>query len=529
MATFDPAIMGDAAAAKAITMTFTGLVGLNDNAQVYGQMARSWEVSDDGLTWTFSLKPDLKFSDGSPLTAADVVYSIDRAFDPSLKNASAPFYLGIIKGTEKRADGSLKSLINYSLFAPDDHTVKIVTRERAPYFLQALTFACSWVVNKKLVEKYGNQRWTDHINEGGGAGPFTVERYVHGKEIVLVPNANYYGTKPLLKKVVIPFYPDSKSVFKAYEAGQVSEAEVQTADLARARSLKNQLHRAEQLTTFYYQMNYLAVPFNNIKVRQAFALAIDKDKIAHNVYKDKIVPTNHFVPKGQLGYNEKLVGPAGVASTKGDPAKARQLFEEGLKELNLTRKSLPRIVFTVSTGGSPDMKNEAQAVQAMWKDVLGVEVTINDMDGNQLRDYIQTARKNPKGPMIWATSWVVDYPDPQDWLDLFLDDSGDSNVINYAHNASATNELQKKTQELIRKADTTMKESERLPMYYQAEQQVIDDVAALPIYQGVTNMVRKPCVVGVVDNALTMIMPEDWGKIYISNDTPCANTSAYSK
>ncbi|GCE45300.1 peptide/nickel transport system substrate-binding protein [Thermosporothrix hazakensis] len=528
IATFDPARVGDTPSSKAVNMVYTGLVQLNNNLEVYPQLAKDWQQSEDGLTWTFTLKPDTKFSDGSPLTSKDVVYSIDRAFDPALKNAGAAFYLGKIKDSEKRIDGSLKSLINHSLFAPDPQTVKIVTSVKAPYFLQALTYPCSWVVNEKLVQKYGIDKWTDHMTEAVGAGPFIVQKYQPGNEIVFVPNPNYYGDKPQIKKVVMPFYRDTKTVYKSYETGQVHEAPVQTANMEQARQLpKNQLKSVLQLNTFYYVMNYLTVPFNNLKVRQAFALAIDKEKIAHNVYHDRVKGTNNFVPKGQPGYNENITAPDGEKSVKGNPQKAKQLFEEGLKELHLTRDSLPKITFTVATNGSIDVKNELEVVQSMWKSALGIEVTINDMDFNQRNSYVKTGKNNAKGPMLWSTGWAADYPDPQDWLDLFLDDPDGGNSTNFAHNNSDTLKQQQDIQALIKKADETMNTDERMKLYNQAEQQLINDVALIPIYQKLGYTVRKPCVVGLTDNAQGIVPPNDWAHVYISNETPCARTEKY--
>ncbi|GHO57355.1 peptide ABC transporter substrate-binding protein [Ktedonobacter robiniae] len=526
IATFDPALAGDGPSTSAINMVFSGLVQLDDRLQVYGQLAQSWEQSPDGLTWTFKLKPNLTFSDGSPLTSEDVVWSIDRAFDPALKSTTAPFYLGLIKDGDKRSNGKVTTLINDSLFAPDPTTVKIVITQKAPYFLQALTYTSSWVVEKKLIEKYGNQKFMDHLNEGGGAGPWIVASYIHGNQITFVPNPHYAGKKPQLGKVIFYFYKDAPTTFKAYQVGQTDDAPVPTANIESAKSLpQKQLHITPALTISYYAMNYLVKPFNNIKVRQAFALSIDKEKIAHNIRKDTVFATNHIIPQGQLGYNTQLLGPDGVTSTRGDAQKAKQLFAEGLKEENMTLSSLPKLTFTVATNGSPDAKNEFQAVQQMWKAVLGVDVTLNDLDFNQRNQYIGAAQGNSNSPIIWQSGWGADYPDPQDWLDLFLDNQNGGNQFNYAHNKSANVSSQQQTQELIKQADTTLDQQQRVQLYNKAEQQLVNDVAWLPISQSNTLVVRKPCVMGIVDNAQGITPPEDWGNIYISTNSLCTKAN----
>src|SRR5947209_10416962 len=178
ISTFDPALANDPSSIAAIQMVFTGLVQLDDKANVQPQLAKTWNVSPDGLTWTFHLKPHLMFSDGTPLTSADVIYSIDRALQPATKSTVAPIYLDLIRDSDKLLAGRIQSLINDSLMAPDPNTVVIQTKKRAAYFLSMLTHTCSYVVEKSLIATY-EANFTDHLNLGGGAGPFKVMQYVH--------------------------------------------------------------------------------------------------------------------------------------------------------------------------------------------------------------------------------------------------------------------------------------------------------------------------------------------------------------
>jgi oligopeptide transport system substrate-binding protein len=170
--TFDPALSTDYNSIVAIDMVFTGLVQLDDNLNVRPQLAQSWQVGPDGLTWTFHLKTNLKFSDGTPLTSKDVAYSIDRALQPAVKSQTAPIYLALVKDSDKLLAGKIPTIINDSVLTPDDNTVVIKTNKKASYFLDALMYSCSYVVEKSLVDRYGNQNFTDHLAEGGGDGPF---------------------------------------------------------------------------------------------------------------------------------------------------------------------------------------------------------------------------------------------------------------------------------------------------------------------------------------------------------------------
>jgi oligopeptide transport system substrate-binding protein len=525
---FDPAMAGDLRSIGAIGLVFTGLVELNDNLQVIDQLAASHQVAADGVTWTFKLRPDLKFSDGTPLTSTDVAYSIDRALDPALKSGVAPAYLSLIKDSDKRNAGQIKTLVGDSILTPDPQTVVIVTNKKAAYFLDTLTYNTSYVVEKKLIDKYGNTAWTDHLNEGGGAGPWMVSKYAHGQEIDFVPNPYYYGKKPQLKKLIYPFYRQSDTSYKAYQVGQVSTAGVPNAQLDSAKALPNkQYHEVPSLDVYYFGMNYLAKPFDNIKIRQAFALALNKDSIAHNIYKDTIIPTNHIVPQGMPGYNPNLTGPDGVKGTAGDPTQAKQLFQQGLQEEGMTLATLPQITVEVSSEGSADARNEFSTEQQMWQSTLGVTVKINDVDFSKLLDDIDGALNNPKGLMMWQVDWIADYPDPQDWTTLQFDKGAPNNQINYGQNHSADAAQQQATQQLLEQADVNPDPNARLQQYMQAEQQLVNDVAWLPIYQATSSIVRKPCVVGYVDTPGLMTPPDDWANVYISTATPCANTSAY--
>ncbi|HEY7415709.1 MAG TPA: ABC transporter substrate-binding protein, partial [Ktedonobacteraceae bacterium] len=213
--TLDPAQAHDSASISAIQMIFTGLVQLDNHLQLHPQLAQSWQVNSDGITWIFHLKPHVTFSDGTPLTSADVAYSIDRALQPETQSTVAPIYLGLIKDANQLVSGKIPTLINDSILTPDPNTVVIVTSQQAPYFLSMLTYPCSYVVEKSLITKYGAQ-FTDHLNAGGGAGPFKVAQYAHRISINFVPNPHYYDAKPQLQKVNFLFYNSPEQAYQDY-------------------------------------------------------------------------------------------------------------------------------------------------------------------------------------------------------------------------------------------------------------------------------------------------------------------------
>ena len=531
IATFDPAITTDFSSEMAIQMVFTGLVQVDDNGRVLPQLAASYHLESDGLTWTFTLRPNLKFSDGTPLTSQDVAYSIDRALQPATKSNTAPIYLALVKDSDKLVAGKIKTIIGDSLLTPDPNTIKIIANKKAAYFLDALTYPTSFVVEKSLVVKYGNTKFTDHLTEGGGDGPWKVAEYTHGKQIVFVPNANYYDPKPQMRKVIFPFYKSADTTYKAYQVNQVdvtTTISIPTPDLPAARALPaHQLHQVPQLWISYLTMNYLVKPFDNIKIRQAFELALNKDLIAHDIYKDTVIATNHIVPQGMPGYNADLTGPGGVKATSGNPTLARQLFAEGLAEEGLTAATLPPITVTYSSGGSNDIRNELAAQQQMWQNVLGVSVKLDDIDFNRLLTESTAATNNPKGLMAWELGWLADYPDPQDWTTLQFDKGVPNNNSNYGQNNTSDASIQQQTQQALEAADSDSDTNSRLHAYYQAEQQLVNDVAWAPVYQVALSYLQKPCVVGFTIGSEGLIAPNDWASIYKSTDPNCADTSSY--
>ena len=525
--TLDPPLETDLYSAQAINMVFSGLVEQDDSGKIQPALAQSYALGSDNVTWTFNLRSGLKFSDGTPLTSADIVYSLDRALQPATKSSFASGYLGLIKDSDKLAAGKIKTIIGDSLKTPDANTVVIVTSKPAAYFLESLSVQTSYIVEKSLVDKYG-ANWTDHLDTGGDSGPFIVSKYTHGKEIDFTPNPNYYGAKPQLKEVVRPFYANADTIFKAYQVNQVDSAPVPTANLPQAKALPGgQYHLAPSLANAYYTMNYLVKPFDNIKIRQAFDLAIDKDAIVKNVYKGIYIASNHIVPQGMPGYNQDLTRSNGVKDTVSHAALAKQLFNEGLQEEGLTLATLPTITFTVSTQGSVDVRNEEAAEQQMWKSALGVDVKFDDVDFNKLITDTSAAINNPKGIMAWGLGWITDYPDPQDWTTLQFDNGAVNNGMNYGQNKASDAAQQLQTQKLLEQADANPDATQRIQQYNQAEQQLVNDVAWMTVFQQANPYVIKPCVQGVIINAADIPSPGSWPNVYISDAAGCANTSSY--
>ncbi|GHO65227.1 peptide ABC transporter substrate-binding protein [Ktedonobacter sp. SOSP1-52] len=509
----DPALAVQNTDISAIQMMFTGLVALSSDGKVTDQLASNHTISSDGLTYTFTLRPNLTFSDGTPLTANDVAYSINRALLPSTKSPAASF-LSPIKDFTKIISGQLPTLIDDSLIVKDDHTISIILAQPTAYFLQSLAaLPTAYTVNKKVVEKYG-AKWTEHLSEGGGAGPFKASSYSHNKGLTLTPNTNYYGPKPRLQRVELQQSGSTDTTYKSYQAGQLDYATIPLADLANARKRPDYKH-TPTLGLNYVLMNYLAKPFNNIKIRQAFALAINKDILAQNVMYGSVLPTNHLIPQGVPGYNQALAGPASVTSTKGDLQKAKQLFQEGLQEENYQNAAaLPSITLSY-LAGSNDTKNLVTVLAQQWQTAFGVNMQVSSMEASALVQ-AQLGTTGKSGPLqIWTISYG-NYADPQAWLSTWFAKGAPFNNANYGQNTSSNATQQQAIQSELAQADVNQNQQERLQQYSSAEQHLVDDVAAIPLYQVEAHVLINPKLQNYSLNPLVTIAPNDWGNIYMS-------------
>lgn len=500
----DPALSDASTDYTAVSLIFPGLVQLTSDNSVLLDLASSYQMSSDGLSYTFTLHPNLTFSDGTPLTATDVAYSINRALTPAMASPTASL-LSTIKDFVPMLSGKIPTLIGDSLLVRDSQTITIVLSTPAPYFLQELAGLNTHVVNKALIGKYGNS-WTDHLEEGAGAGIFKVASYSHSQGMVLVPNAHYYGAKARLQK--LEFLPSSNptTLYNEYLVGQVDYAEIPLTNLANARSRKD-YHHASTLNIDFLVPNFLAKPFDNVHIRQAFALAIDKDILASNVLHGAYTPTNHLLPQGMPGYNQNITEPDGVSSTAGDKTKAQQLLQQGLQEEGYSSVSaLPAISFTFPNFGQ-DFQNVAEAIVQQWQTVLGVTVQLKVEAETNFLSRDLPATQGHAGPMqIWFLGYSY-LADPFFWLNSFFSTGGSLNDGNYGQTPA-----QQAVQQELAMAATNTNPQQRTHQYNDAEQKIVNDVGWIPLVQAGLDVLINPKVHNLEANGPTRF----WSDVYIS-------------
>ena len=524
----DPALLQSLNDEQASNTIFTGMIELNDQGSTYCELCTSYSMASDGVTWTFHLRSGLKFSDGTPLTSADVVYSINRALDPKTMSGVGPYYLRYIKDASAFAAGSktITTLIGDSLQAPDPLTVIIKTASPIAFFLNSLTYPTSYVVEKKVIDQWGKS-WTDHLADNGGqggAGPYKVQEYTHSKQLVLVPNANYWGPAPQVQKIVIPFYKVADTTYQVYQTNGLSNTAIPVADITQART-RSDYRSVTELSIYYYAMNFNVKPFDQISCRQAFALAINKDLIASTVWKNTVIATNHIVPKGEPGYDASLTGPDGATTTGGNTTKAKADLQTCMQAQGYSSVSqFPPITLTYASSGVQSARNEVAALQQMWQNTLGVGVKINDIDFNKLISYESQGCGNTL-QFYAGPGWIADYPDPQDWTTLQFDKGAAQNGMCFGQNHGPDAAAEQVVQTQLEAADMNGNPTARYAAYNTAEQVLVNDVAWLPTFQAIAQRLYKACVQGVTLTSFLTTPPQDWHNIYISTDTPCAKTS----
>jgi oligopeptide transport system substrate-binding protein len=514
-----------AASLLPISLVFSGLVALDANLAVENWDAKHIAVSADGLKYTFTLRDDLKFSDGKPVTATDYAFGINRTLDPCLASPVAP-YLYEIKdaltfnaerctvGTPNTYEAGygqttpvLKDLLHDSVVASDPKTLVVTLAAPASYFLAAFAYPSAAAIEQGVVgTSASDSTWTDALSKGpsgqGGSGPYYVSSWNHKGSLVLKANP-YFRTAPHIQTINFSIFADATSAYKAYTGGTTDIGYPPVASLAQVRGQAD-FHQHAALWTNYLGMNWKQAPFDDVRVRQAFALALNKDQINTDVLGGAQLPTNHLIPSGMPGYNAALVGPAGVASTQGDATKAKALWQAYVAEKCGGQASSCAAVTLSYSSSSATADAVSKRMQQMWKTVLGVDVTLKTVEFDTLLGQLATG-----GAQFWNIGWRAYYPDPQNWLSLqFL--CCPEAAYNAGHvNLSDANSM-------LAQADANLDQTQRLKQYQTAEQKLVDAVAWVPYDQVMNHWQSHAWVHGYAETALGEPSLDQWLAMYIT-------------
>jgi len=406
----DPAVITGQPEGRIVNALFEGLTTFDATGKPGPGMAESWAVSDDKKVYTFTIRPDARWSDGHPLTAPDFVASWRRTLSPAAA-ASYNYQLFYVKNAAPFAEGKITDFAEVGVKALDGHTLEVTLENPTPFFLDLCATPPLAPVPVETIDKFGD----DWIKPGRivNNGAYLLDSWRINDKILLRKNPAYWNAKNVALDT-IEVLPISKAnvAFNFYESGQ--------ADLTMDKGLappalldeirkRPDFHAAPFLGIYFLRFNCSKAPFDDPRVRAAFSLAIDKRILTEKITRAGELPATSFVPPGIAGYD-----PPGALSF--DPEKARQLlagagFPAG--------KGFPFLTYLYSEGEL----NEALAVelQSMWREHLGVEI---NLARQEWKVYLSSLSSLDYG--IARSSWVGDYPDPNTFLDMFITGGGNN-------------------------------------------------------------------------------------------------------
>lgn len=478
----NPGLANDSTSGGVLHQTFEGLTRLDAKGKPQPAMAEKITTSKDLTTYTFKLR-DTKWSNGDPVTAEDFVYAWKWALDP--KNESQYAYqLYYVKGAQAFNEGT-GTADAVGVKAIDSKTLEVTLENPTPYFLELTAFYTYFPVNSKIA--IDNPNW--HVDAGDkytSNGPFKMVEWSHSDKIVLEPNENYWDAKNVkLTKVEMTMITDANTELSMFDNGELDWAGKPLGylptDVLPQLKADKKLKSQPIAGTYWYKFNTEKAPFNNKNIRKAFAYAINRKAIVENVSLGGEIPAMAAVPPSMFKENTK-----GYFKDN-DVKKAKEYLEKGLKELNLkSAADLPAISLSYNT--NEGHQKIAQAIQDMWKQNLGVNVTL---DNQEWKVYIDKLHSGDY--QIGRMGWLGDFNDPINFLELYKDKNGGNNDT-FWENADF--------KELLNKSSKEADPDKRFQLLKDAEKIFIDDMPVAPIYFYTDTWVQNDHLKGVVISGL---------------------------
>lgn len=489
----DPALAQGTHDSWILLHNFEGLMKYDKEGNVVPGMAAAEPViSEDGLTYTFTIRDDVKWSNGDPVTAKDFEYSWKRVADPDLA-ADYAYQVFYIEGMEERftgedvnGDGKVATVDDIGVKATDDHTLEVKLVAPTGFFTELTAFYTYFPVNQKVVE--ANPKWASDAAAYVSNGPFTLAKWEHNAKILLEKNPEYYDVANIkIDGIDMDIIDDDNTSYQKYDGNEYDIiTKLPPAVIGQMVETQNpELVLGPQVGTYYYNMNAEVPPFNNVKVRQAFALALDRDTITGKISKGGEIPAQGIVPfglKDDTGaeYRDKMEN-----AIKYDAAEAKKLLEEGLAEEGLTKDVFNGMTLLYNT--SETHKLIAQAVQEMWRNNLGIEIGLENVDFQ-----VKLDREKAGDYQISRAGWIGDYADPMTMLDLWYSTSSfnDANYNNPAYDA------------LIDEVKASSDQKLRFEKMREAEKMLMADMPVAPVYFYTLPYMVKPNIEGVYKTLL---------------------------
>ncbi|WP_139490402.1 peptide ABC transporter substrate-binding protein [Brevibacillus dissolubilis] len=472
--TADPGLADELIGIAVAKTAFDGLIRMGEDGKLHESVAESYEISPDLLTYTFKLR-DTKWSNGDPVTAHDFEFAWKRVLDPKTASPYA-YQLYYIKNGEK-ANGAKATLDEVGVKALDDKTLQVTLENPAPFFLELVSSVTYLPVNKKVVE--ADPKWAGEAKTFVGNGPYIMETWEHKNKIVFKKNPNYWdASKVKMETINMSMIEDSNTELSMFDSGELDWAGSPLGDIPTdaLASKADQLKTQPTAGTYWYTFNTKAAPFNNVKIRKAFAYAIDRKAIVDNIVQQGGQPAYGILPPSMA------LKPEGYFKDA-QTDEAKKLLEEGMKEAGLT--TLPEITILYNT--SELHQQIATAIQDQWRKALGVEVKLKNMELKVVRQEMTQGNFQ-----IARASWIGDFNDPVNFLEVFREPTG-TNKSNWSD---------PKLQELLKASAVEKDVEKRKSILAEADAIVADAIPVTPIYYYTYKWLQKDNLKGVVIDAL---------------------------
>ena len=452
----DPALVQDGDTIDLLQQVFEGLVAWGTNNEPVPNLAEKWDISPDGKAYTFHLKKGVKFTNGRELEASDFKFSIERSCRKDINSETAANYLDDIVGASDMIAGQATEVKGVKVI--DKGTLDIDLVAPRPYFLSKLTYSTSYVVAKEAVGSGPIEK----IDQMIGTGPYIAKTYDPNQIVILEANPNYHGGKVLIQGIERPVITDGATRLNKFKSGEVDLVALERQDLQGVSTdskLKDQIHYYDRPAIYYIGFNFATYKeFADLRVRKAFAMAIDRKKICDETLGGVNKLANCILPPGVMGHRDE------AKFADYDPAAAKKLLADaGYPD----GKGLPPLEMYYRNGRK-DIQLVVEAAVSQLKANLGVTVQPHEQEWGA---YLQ--QHNAKKHDFFHMRWMADFLDPQNFLSLMLTTKGNENKIFYSN---------PKVDALCAAADQEQNRDKRLKMYADAEDLVLGDVAWIPIY-----------------------------------------------